>query len=274
MTPGIRPVAACALYAIALSCNAPAAVAQETEPRGAWSGILRSLGLQSPPGPRGNEAYRDGEYERAVEEYARAHDESPDPRLAHNTGSALYRQGLYPEAAAAYRFALQGAGDDSAFTARVHYNLGNAFARKAESASGGDGTMADLREALAHYRKSLLLRPGHRDVQKNLELVHANLQRLMEQREREDPPAGDPPETPDPGEQAKEALARALQLAQERRYAEARAVLDDVLRRDRTAAPYEAHRNRIDDVMKILEGGEPPPPFPRDPRVRPGAAEK
>ncbi len=247
------------------------AATQESGPRGAWDRVLESFWLKRPPGPEGNRAYRAGDYPRALAEYGRAHDAKPDPRLAFNAGSALYRQGLYPEATAAWRFALQGAGDDSAFAARGHYNLGNAFARKAGQAATPDEAMSDLREALAHYRKSLMLRPGNREAQRNLELVHNALQQLQQEQEQSPPDGEPPPEQPKPSEEARESLARAMQLVQDRRYSEARAVLDDILRRDPTAAPYEAHLRRIDDVTRIIAGEGPAAPFPRDPRARPGS---
>jgi tetratricopeptide (TPR) repeat protein len=134
--------------------------------------------------------------------------------------------------------------------------------------------MADLREALAHYKKALRL--GHaagdkaleKDARRNLEIADARLRKLLED-QRKNPPQNPQGEPPEPSARAKEALARALQLAQERRYEEAAAVLDAILKADKTAASFASHRRRLDDVMKILRGETPSDPAPRDPRAAP-----
>ena len=71
-------------------------------------------------------------------------------------GAALYRDGDFAEAAAAY-----SVGDD----ADAHYNRGNALARS-----------GDLEGALAAYRRALSLEPGAADARHNRELVERLLQ--------------------------------------------------------------------------------------------------
>lgn len=236
------------------------------------SKILRALGLESPPGARGDKAYRKGNYEEALRQYGKAVEETvtPSPLLNRNIGNALYRQKRYPEAADYYERALKGAGRDSGFASKAHHNLGNTFYRKAEAAdsSATQEAIADLREALAHYKKALQQDPAHRGAKQNLEMANARLQKLLARQEQKQPQnqQGKPPE---PSARAREALARALQLAQQKRYPEAAAVLDDILRADRTAASFGAHRKRLDDVMKILRGETPADPAPQDPRATP-----
>src|SRR5690606_2237314 len=121
--------------------------------------------------------------------------------------------------------------------------------RKAESAdsSAVREALADAREAVAHYKKALQRDAGNRAAKQNLEMAQGLLRQLL-QRQEENPEQGDPPKPPEPSARAKEALARAMQLTRERRYSEAAAVLDDILRTDRTAASFQAHRQRLDDV--------------------------
>jgi tetratricopeptide (TPR) repeat protein len=264
-----------------LAALAIAAPAQEAAvapaPPGALSQALRALGLESPPGRRGDKAYRSGDYEEALRQYGKAAQETavPSPLLNRNIGNALYRQKRYPEAADYYERALKGAGRDSGFASRTHHNLGNAFYRKAEAAdsNAAQAAIADLREAVAHYKKALRQDPGNRGAKQNLERANTRLAQLLARQEQK-PPPGQPPKPPEPSARAKEALARALQLAQERRYAEAAKVLDEIMKSDRTAASFSAHRQRLDDVMKIMRGEKPSDPAPRDPRAtpwRPGA---
>lgn len=260
----------------AVLAAAPASAADGKAP-GVLSKALRFFGLESPPAQRGDKAYRKGDYEEAVRQYGRAMEErdTVPPLLDRNLGNALYRQKRYPEAAEYYRRALRKAGADSAFAAAAHYNLGNALQRRAEGADSSEAqaAIADLREAVAQYKKAVRLSRGRdaalaKDARRNLEIADARLRELLE-RQQQDPPPGEPPPPPEPSAQAKEALARAMQLAQERRYEEAAAVLDAVLKSDRTAASYSSHRQRLDDVLKILRGEKPSDPAPRDPRAAP-----
>jgi tetratricopeptide (TPR) repeat protein len=241
------------------------------------SRILRALGLESPPGARGDRAYRKGDYEEALRQYGKAAEETPPtsperPLLDKNIGNALYRQKRPAEAIDYYERALKGSGRDSQFAGRVHHNLGNAFYRKAETADSAEmqEAIADLREAVAHYKKSLQKTPGDRNAKQNLEMANARLQQLLErQQQQQQQQQGKPPE---PSPKAKEALARALQLTQERRYEDATKVLDGILRSDPTAASFAAHRQRLDDVVKILRGEKPSDPAPKDPRATPWKA--
>jgi Ca-activated chloride channel family protein len=244
------------------------------------SKVLRALGLELPPGARGDRAYRKGDYEEALRQYGKAVEEtapaSPTiPLLNKNIGNALYRQKRYPDAIDYYERALKGSGRDSAFAARAHHNLGNSFDRKAVAADSSklQEAIADLREAVAHYKKALQRDPGNKNAKQNLEMANARLQQLLarQEQQQQQQQQGKPPE---PSAKAKEALARALQLAQERRYDEAMKVLDGILRADPTAASFAAHRQRLDDVVKILRGETPSDPTPKDPRALPSPAWK
>ncbi len=258
----------------ALAAGSPA---QAAAPPGPLSKTLRILGLEATPAQRGDKAYRNGDYEEAVRQYGRALEENDTvpALLERNLGNALYRQKRYAEAAEYYGRALKRSGGDSGFAAAAHYNLGNALYRKAEGADSADAqaAIADLREAVAQYKKAVRISRGRneglaKDARRNLETADVRLRELLE-RQRQNPPQGEPPPQPEPSAKAKEALARALQLAQERRYDEAAAVLDAILKSDRTAASYASHRRRLDDIQKILRGETPSDPSPRDPRAAP-----
>jgi tetratricopeptide (TPR) repeat protein len=257
------------LPALALAAFAAQAA---TTPPSPLSRLLRAFALEDAPGKEGDKAYRKGEYERALGAYARAQAETgPSALLSLRSGNALYRLNRFGEAAQAYGEAVKASGSDTAFAARAHYNAGNALYRKGAAADSSalDAAVQDLRQSVAHTKKSLLLRPDDLDAKKNLEIAQTLLKRLLEQQEKKKQRQKQPPQKPpEPSARAKEALARALQLAQERRYAEAKRVLRDILKADPTAAPYQEHLQRLDDVTKILSGQTPAAPAPSDPRAR------
>jgi Ca-activated chloride channel family protein len=245
---------------------------------GIVSKILRSFGLQGTPGKQGNKAYKRGDFAEALRKYAQAGAENraagrpASPALSFNTGNSLYKQKRFAEAASSYEQALKGVKlngkDDSSFAARAHYNMGNALYQKGASAdsSATEQAIGDVREALAHYKKSLQIDPKNREAKQNLEQAQSLLQQLLKRQQQN--PKKDDPKTPEPSQRAQEALARALQLAQERRYPEAMKVLEDILRTDPSAASYRSHLQRLDDVNKILNGQVPASPAPGDPRAR------
>ncbi len=248
-----------------------------TTPPSTLTKTLRALGLDVGPGVRGDKAYRNGDYDEALRHYGKAVEETPadapERRLLDlNIGNALYRQQRWPEAVDAYGQALRRAGTDSGFAAHAHYNLGNAFYRKAEAVDSTqrDAAIADVREAVAHYKKSLRLNARNPHSKQNLEQAAALLRQLLERQQQEQQQQQKNPEPQKPSARAQEALARALQLAQERRYAEASAVLKDIIRTDRTAASFSAHLQRLEDVQKILRGERPAAPALNDPRAMPG----
>ena len=262
------------LFALPLSLSA-----QDVTPPTLLSQILQSFWLQSTPGKQGNKAYNKEDYAGALRKYAQAEAENRaegkpvDPALSFNAGNALYKQKKYAEATEAYQQALKGPmtnARDSAFAARAHYNLGNSFYQKGATAdtTATEQAISDLREALARYKKSLQLDPKNRDTKHNLERAQGLLQELLKRQEQNQKKDPKDQKQPEPSKQAKEALARALQLTNQQRYSEAKSILDDILRRDPTAAPYRSHLQRLDDVMKILRGEDPSPPVPADPRAK------
>ncbi len=177
---------------------------QPQSPPTTGSKILRSLGLQNPPGKRGDKAYHRKDYEEAISQYGKAMDETtpsaPEtPLLNRNLGNALYRQKRYAEATDYYESALKGfeersanepgptSARDSGLASRTHHNLGNVFYRKAESADSTETqqAIADARSGLEHYKKALRLDPANRASKQNLEMANAQLKRLLERQARQ-----------------------------------------------------------------------------------------
>ncbi len=241
-----------------------------TAGRPRWvSKLLGLLGSGGAPAKQAAKAYAEGDYDKSIQKYAEAQLDNPESQaLAYNSGNAQYRKKKYDEAIVAYKKAL--VGDDAGLAAASYYNLGNAHFRKGEFSiqSGKQEGIEDYREAMAMYKKSLEIRPDNKNAKRNIEVVQARIKELLEKQKQDNKQQqGSPQKPPEPSAQAKAVLARAMQLVQERRYAEAKALLEDVIQKDRTAAPYQSHVQRIDDVLKIMRGETPTPPQSQDPRA-------
>ncbi len=239
--------------------------------KSAWFGkLLGLLGAGGDPAKQAAKAYAERDYDKALQKYAEAQLDQPESQaLAYDIGNAHYRKKKYDDAITAYKKALHG--DDASLAAKAYYNLGNAEFRKGEFAiqSGKQEGIEDYREAMAHYKKSLEVAPDNKDAKRNIEVVQARIKELLDrQKQKQDQQNGNPQKPPEPSEKAKEILARAMQLVQERRYAEAKALLEDLLQKDATAATYQSHVQRIDDILKIMRGEAPTPPQSQDPRAQ------
>lgn len=232
--------------------------------------LMGLLGAGGAPPKQAAKAYDKGDYDAALQKYAEAQLDHPESQaLAYDIGNAQYRKKRYDDAIVSYKKALQGS--DAGLASSAYYNLGNAHFRKGEFAiqSGKQEGIEDYREAMANYKKSLELRPDNKDAKRNIEVVQARIKELLDrQNQKQDQKQqGKPQKPPEPSEEAKKVLARALQLVQQRRYSEAKTLLEDVIQKDRTAVTFQSYVQRIDDVLKILRGESPTPPKAQDPRA-------
>ncbi len=231
--------------------------------------ILGLLGAGSSPSKQAAKAYIEGDYDQSIQKYAEAQLDHPESQaLFYNIGNAQFRKKKYDDAIVAFKKAL--IGNDASIAAKSYYNLGNAEFRKGEFSiqSGKQEGIEDYREAMAHYKKSLEVTPDNKDAKRNIEVVQARIKELLDrQKQKQDQQQDNKQKPPEPSEKAKEILARAMQLVQERRYGEAKSLLEDLIQKDATAATYQSHVQRIDDVMKILRGEQPTPPQSQDPRA-------
>lgn len=239
-------------------------------PKPSWLSRVKGwLGAGGAPARLAAEAYAAGDYDLALQKLAEAGLDQPESQaLAYNTGNAQYRKKKYDDAIVAYKKALNG--DDAGLASAAYYNLGNSLFRKGEFAiqSGKQEGIEDYREAMANYKKSLEIHPDNKDAKRNIEVVQARIKELLERQKQDQQNQGNPQKPPEPSEAAKQVLARAMQLVAERRYAEAKALLEDVIQKDKTAATFQSHVQRIDDVLKILRGERPTPPQQQDPRAQ------
>ncbi len=236
---------------------------------GIWSRISKWLGLKSTSIKKGESAYKAEDYDLALQNFMEAKLDHPESQaLSHNIGNAEYKKKKYDKAIESFKLALTG--DNAQIAASAYYNSGNAYFRKGEFAvqNGDQQGIQHYRSAMANYKKSLDINPDNKNAKQNIEVVQARIKELLQRQEQQQQQQQDgqqkPP--PKPSEKAKAALARAMQLTKERKYQEAKAVLEAIIQEDATAASYQAHVGRIDDIMNIMDGKAPAPPAPQDPR--------
>lgn len=122
----------------------------------------------------GNRNYSEGDYDKALELYREALEESPDsPAIRFNLGDAQFKKEEMEDAADSFSRALQS--EDPGIKSRAQYNLGNSLYRQGK-----------LQESLSAYREALKLAPGDRDAKHNLEFVLKQLQEQQQQQKNQD----------------------------------------------------------------------------------------
>ncbi len=121
----------------------------------------------------GYEYYRNGEYDKATENYRQAGIIKPDKALPNfGRGAALYRSNDFEGANKEYSNAI-GKGDD-AIKADAQYNIGNAFYR---TDNYGD--------AIKSYINALKIDPDDEDYKHNLEMALLKQQQQQQEQQQE-----------------------------------------------------------------------------------------
>ncbi len=121
----------------------------------------------------GNRNFSKEDYDKALELYREALQESPDsPAIRFNLGDAFFKQEEMEDAADSFSQALQS--EDPEIKSRAQYNLGNSLFRQGK-----------LQESLSAYREALKLAPGDRDAKHNLEFVLKQLQEQQQQQQNQ-----------------------------------------------------------------------------------------
>lgn len=122
---------------------------------------------------KGNQAYDEADYKKALEFYHNAETERPEsPELEYNMAGALYRDGAYEQAVE--RFSKAFNSTDISLEADAHFNLGNTYFR-----------MGDFQNAIGSFENSLEIRPDDLDAKYNLELARKMLKEQAKPQEQE-----------------------------------------------------------------------------------------
>lgn len=122
----------------------------------------------------GYEFYKNGDYDKATENYRQAGIIKPDRALPNfGKGAALYRSNDFEEANKEYGAAIEKGGDK--IKADAHYNIGNAF-YKAEKYA----------DAVKSYVNALGIDSDDKDYKHNLEMALLKQQMQQQQQQQQD----------------------------------------------------------------------------------------
>lgn len=218
-----------------------------------------ALGAFARPINDGNKLFAAGDYAGALEKYMKARESEPaNPLLFYNIGTCQYKLGNYEEAKKELESAVRM--PDQKMAAKAAYNLANTHFRIGEKSSEGSERIAAWRESVAYLKKAIDLDNKLENAKKNVEIVQRRLkEELDKQKENKDQNQDQDNDQKQPplSEKAKEALARALQLCKDGKYAEAKELLENTIAEDETAGQLSGHVQRIDDVIEIKAGRKP-----------------
>lgn len=190
-------------------------------------------------GRTGNALYEQGQYTEAEAAYRDGLAATDDTTgtvyatLQNNLGAALHRQKQYAAARAAFQRAVRAASTDEA-RVRAFFNAGTAAA--------GTG---QLQSALEDYRQALLLDPTHQQARYNYEYI----KRQMAQRQS----GTQPPPDVEPSPYARRLKKKAETLVAQERYADAADLMTEGLKEDSTVAAYRDFIGRLDDIAQIAQ---------------------
>lgn len=207
----------------------------------------------------GNKLFAAGDYAGALEKYMKAREAEPaNPLLFYNIGTCQYKLGNFEDAKKELESAVRM--PDKKMAAKAAYNLANTHFRMGEKSSEGSERIAAWRESVAYLKKAIDLDNKFENAKKNVEIVQRKLkEELDKQKENKDQNQDQDNDQKQPplSEKAKEALARALQLSKDGKYAEAKELLENTIAEDETAGQLSGHVQRIDDVIEIKAGRKP-----------------
>ncbi len=120
---------------------------------------------------KGNNEYKDGNYNEAELHYRRALEKNPESSPANfNLGNTLYKQDQYEAATSKYELMTNNTSADKTDMAKYYYNLGNSYFQSKK-----------LQQSIEAYKQSLRLNPNDADAKHNLFLA----QQLMKKQQQE-----------------------------------------------------------------------------------------
>ncbi len=125
---------------------------------------------------KGNEYYRAGKYDKAIDEYRKVLERNPDNSLVtYNLANALYRQQKFAEAEELYA-RNEKLTKDAAMLNKVYYNKGLTHTRKKE-----------LEKSIAAYKQALIYDQNDADARHNLQKALRELKKQNQQENKKDP---------------------------------------------------------------------------------------
>lgn len=205
----------------------------------------------------GNELFRKGDFAGALQKYMEARkDEHANPLLFYNIGTCQYKLGNYEEAQKELESASRM--PDSSIASKAAFNLANTFYRIGEKSSESSERIAKWREAVGYLKKAIDLDPNFENAKRNVEIVQRKLkEEIDKQKEQNQQNENQDQKQPELSENAKQILARALQMCKDGEYTPAKNLLENTMASDSTASSFGPYIQRIEDVIDIKAGRAP-----------------
>ena len=217
-----------------------------------WFMFLVSLSFASVK--EGNQFFKEGNYQKALEAYQEARKKDPaNPLLFYNIGVAEYKLGNYE--AAIQELGSAARMPDSSLAAKASYNLANAYFRAGEKEELSK-KIELWRSAIAHLKKAVDLNPDFENAKKNAEIMSRLLKEAIDE-QKENNQNNSENQEEELSENAKAALAKALQFVYDGNYKPAKELLEQTMAEDPKASKLAPYIQRIDDIIEINAGRKP-----------------
>lgn len=146
----------------------------------------------------GLDAYRQGDYAKAYEQFQQTLREHPNARatdrIQFDAGAAAYKMKDYGKALQAFSQALLS--KDTSLQQRSHYNLGNTLYQRGEAQQAPQEKLQDWADAVRHYDETLRIDPDDKQAQENRDYVLKKIEELKKEQEQQPPPTPTPSPSP------------------------------------------------------------------------------
>jgi Ca-activated chloride channel homolog len=160
----------------------------------ALAAVLLLLANASFAAAPGLDAYRQGKFPEAYQEFEKTLKEHPQThavdKIQFDAGAAAYKLKDFGKALNSFSQALLS--PDAGLQSRSHYNLGNTLYQRGDSQKKDDEKMKDWTNALQHYEQSLKITPDNKEAKENLEYVKKKIEELKQKREQQPAPSPSP----------------------------------------------------------------------------------
>ena len=165
---------------------------------------------------KGNQLFREGQFQLALEQYEQAQPEMPDaPVLLYNRANCFYKLEDYDQALNLYQ-QVSAESKDMRLVARSKYNLGNCHFQQGLKQRDGNPkkAMEELTTAVSFYRQGLDIKPQDEDARHNIAVARLIMKDILDQIKKQQEEEKKQNQAQQLAEKIKELLKRQVELLQ------------------------------------------------------------
>ena len=203
----------------------------------------------------GLEAYQNGNYSEAYQQFEKTLKEHPNTHAADkiqfDAGAAAYKMGDYNKALEWFSRSLLS--KDRSLQQKSHYNIGRTLEERADKAETNEKALGDLSNAQSHYEEALKLDPNDPRAKANLDEVKKKIERLKQNPKQS--PTPPPQSQKDKKQQDQKQQPKDQQKDQQQKQDE---------KKDQQQQDQSKDNDRQKDEKQEPKPGESPSPSPRD----------